>query len=251
MTEAITKILEACKATDARTEVLESPPGVDVIVAVSMPEERSFDRWEEMNTCAQERGYVALGVGSDHQLSGLREHLGFGDAAPFDALLAEANALDIAVWFAEREKELVSEEFALPVGEWAEPDGPPQSGLWFPFDDDGEHLDPWWLVLVPATERWMAPLSLAYGSWNDCPDPHVHAAMCKHWAETHGARLVASGPDTLEFLVETPPVDRASAMSLAREQYFYCGDIVDQGTETIAALAANLMGNGVWSFWWD
>ncbi|WP_414650247.1 DUF4253 domain-containing protein, partial [Duganella sp.] len=34
-------------------------------------------------------------------------------------------------------------------------------------------------------------------------------------------------------------------------QYLYCADIVDQGTESIEALAATLLNARVWYFWWD
>jgi hypothetical protein len=38
---------------------------------------------------------------------------------------------------------------------------------------------------------------------------------------------------------------------LAREQYLYCGDIVDQGTGTLSRLATALMADDWWYFWWD
>lgn len=251
MNKALAEILEACEATDARTEVLASPPGVDVILAVSMPEERSFDRWQAMDARAGERGYVALGVGSDRDLNGLREQLALPVAQPFESFLTTAQSLDVAGWLSERESEVLDDLEELPDGEWSEPGSRPQAGFEFPFDEVGNHLDPWWLVLVPAAERWMAALSLAYGGWNDCPGPEVHAALCRYWAETYGARLVGVGHDVLEFMVEAPPTERASAIALAKQHYLYCPDTVEQGTETISRLAANLMQRGTWHFWWD
>jgi hypothetical protein len=38
---------------------------------------------------------------------------------------------------------------------------------------------------------------------------------------------------------------------LAQAQYVYCPDIVDQGVESIEALAATLLGDPRWFFWWD
>ena len=43
----------------------------------------------------------------------------------------------------------------------------------------------------------------------------------------------------------------AEALDLAREQYAYCPDLVDQGTETLSALAASLLKDEWWHFWWD
>jgi hypothetical protein len=31
----------------------------------------------------------------------------------------------------------------------------------------------------------------------------------------------------------------------------YCEDIVIQGTQTVENLAAGLLGNNLWYFWWD
>jgi hypothetical protein len=38
---------------------------------------------------------------------------------------------------------------------------------------------------------------------------------------------------------------------LAKEQYAYCADIVEQGVGTIEALAATLLNGHIWFFWWD
>ncbi len=221
-----------------------------MICAVSMPKERSFDRWQEVDAVARRLGYVALGIGSYERLEGLRQHLGLVESWDPEHALISATSLDLNAWFAGRERDLLEDGGELPIGEWRDREGPPPTGLWFPFEN-GVHLDPWWMALVPASEPWRVPLSLAYGNWNDCPDAIVHAAVCRHWKDVYEADLVAVGPDTLEFLVGAPPSTRDEAMALALEQYFYCPDIVDQGVETISALAASLVGNGTWSFWWD
>jgi len=40
-------------------------------------------------------------------------------------------------------------------------------------------------------------------------------------------------------------------MELAKEQYIFCNDIVDQGVGTVSALAATLLDSNYWYFWWD
>ena len=47
------------------------------------------------------------------------------------------------------------------------------------------------------------------------------------------------------------PATRDEAIALAHMQYAYCNDIVDQGTESISRLAAELMAHDWWFFWWD
>jgi hypothetical protein len=47
------------------------------------------------------------------------------------------------------------------------------------------------------------------------------------------------------------PATREAALELAREQYLYCNDIVDQGTGSLSGLAASLTTDDWWFFWWD
>jgi hypothetical protein len=92
---------------------------------------------------------------------------------------------------------------------------------------------------------------LRYGNWNACPPPQVHVAVHRYWRERYGIELVSSQIDTLEFRVTNQPTDQETALALAREQYAYCNDIVDQGVGTLANLAATLMVSDYWYFWWD
>ena len=57
--------------------------------------------------------------------------------------------------------------------------------------------------------------------------------------------------DVMNIRVQRKPDTRAAALDLAREHYVYCSDIVDQGAGTLSALAAALMENDWWYFWWD
>ena len=59
--------------------------------------------------------------------------------------------------------------------------------------------------------------------------------------------LTGIGFDTLEGFF-TAPV--ANPDSLAKLMYQFCPDIVDQGTETLGALASELRKGNLY-FWWD
>src|SRR5262249_59409253 len=98
---------------------------------------------------------------------------------------------------------------------------------------------------------WHVPAVLPLGGWNDCPKPEVHVAMFESWGRRQGAEVMTVGGDVVEMRVGRPPRTRDEAIALAKEQYLYCTDIVDQGTETIDALAYGLRENPVWFFWWD
>jgi hypothetical protein len=76
-------------------------------------------------------------------------------------------------------------------------------------------------------------------------------AIAREWGERYGARLIANTSDVIEFEVERPISSRDEALAVAELQYRYCSDIVLQGTGTIEALAASLVGAKYWFFWWD
>ena len=79
----------------------------------------------------------------------------------------------------------------------------------------------------------------------------MQVAFLHRWHRSYGAELVVMTHDILEFSVSRPPRSRADALELAREQYRYCADIVDQGTESVSNLAATLLNGTTWYFWWD
>jgi hypothetical protein len=73
----------------------------------------------------------------------------------------------------------------------------------------------------------------------------------RYWKERYGAEIVSLSGDVIECAVQKPPRTIEDSIELAWEQYWYCSDIVDQGTQTIMNLAAGLMNSDYWFFWWD
>lgn len=55
----------------------------------------------------------------------------------------------------------------------------------------------------------------------------------------------------MDLLIANPPAKREEAMAVANELYRYCPDIVDQGTGTLSALAADMVMGRWWNLWWD
>ena len=140
---------------------------------------------------------------------------------------------------------------ALPRGDWPEY-AEPSDEFSIPYDvltrkpQKSVHIG-----LVPTVTGWEAPAFLKFGSWNACPHPEHHVAVMKYWHSQYGTEVVGITHDIVEMLVARPPRSRKKALELAREQYLYCEDIVDQGTETIDNLAATLLNGKTWYFWWD
>jgi Domain of unknown function (DUF4253) len=107
------------------------------------------------------------------------------------------------------------------------------------------------LMLVPARQSWKVPVVVRMGHWNECPLAEEHAAVLRYWEESYHAELIGMHYDMLELRVGRPPRTWRQALQLAREQYIYCPDIVEQGTETLDYLAASLLNAHYWFFWWD
>jgi hypothetical protein len=136
-----------------------------------------------------------------------------------------------------------------PLGEWpAQPDYVPGLSVTM---DRGRTLEKVNVGLIPTDDWSTIPAHLRWGGWNACPHPEYHVAALRSWRDRFGAELVGLSRDRMDLRVAWPPQSRAHALDLAREHYVYCSDIVDQDVGTLNALAALLLGNEWWSFWWD
>lgn len=107
------------------------------------------------------------------------------------------------------------------------------------------------IALLPTDDWTEIPAYLHWGGWNDCPAPEYHVAALRSWRDRYGVELVGLSSDTLNLTAKHTPKARDEALALAREQYVYCNDLIDQGLQTYSALAAALMANDWWFFWWD
>ena len=105
--------------------------------------------------------------------------------------------------------------------------------------------------LVNVKENWQIPAALKYGGWNASPFPEEHCAVMKYWSEKYKAEIVCASNDVIECTVSKPPLDDYTALELAKEQYAYCTDLVDQGFDSVGNLASSLVENKTWYFWWD
>lgn len=138
-----------------------------------------------------------------------------------------------------------------PLGEWPNK-ADTSAGLSVAYDLlKGTPLPKVYIAIAPTEDWTTIPAYLRWGAWNECPAPEYHVAAMRLWRDRYGAELVGMSNDTINLRVATRPETRDDALALAREQYTYCKDIVDQGVQTYSALAAFLMANDWWFFWWD
>jgi hypothetical protein len=72
--------------------------------------------------------------------------------------------------------------------------------------------------------------------------------IIKSFDAKYSLSLVGAGGDWCEFTINKAPADW---MAFAEEAYKVCPDIVDQGTETVKALATEMKRTNRLYFWWD
>jgi len=214
----------------------------------------AFDEWSRLKAAG--RGYPIV-VGSDDDLENLAEGYEINQeddvtrqGYDVQRVLEAAAGLSIPDDLPDYDPKSETKNAAKDE-EWPD-DVSPSPELAAAVDiSTGEFHDRVHILLVPAQASWEVPAYLRFGGWNACPYPAVHVAALRFWHERYGVELVGLGSDTMNLLGTRTPATRQEALELAYAQYCYCGDIVDQGVETISALAASLMASKWWYFWWD
>ena len=128
-----------------------------------------------------------------------------------------------------------------------------RQGVSIPFDFQTEKSYEMLLAKIPAAEPWQIAAWLPMGGWNECPPPKDLLAMAKRWYEKYGAVIGSISSDELEFRVSNPTSDFDEAYELAKEQYYFCQDRVEQyaGDYNLKTLANGLTKSSYWYFWWD
>ena len=227
---------------------------------VTVPGHAALSEWESLKSAG--RG-LPIVIGGDDDLERIAEQFSLDDPAVFGdspfafPIRSPAEILDMAAQLqfpADLSRwpgAYAEEELEAPVGEWPVHAG---SELALTVASDiltGEPLDSVHILLIPAKESWRAPAFLRWGNWNACPPAEYHVAALRAWNERYGAELIGLSFDTMNVRSARQPGTQAEAMALAREQYRYCPDIVDQGTNTLTALAIGLIESNWWYFWWD
>jgi len=191
--------------------------------------------------------------GPPNEAEALKLQLAAATSTP-DESIAASMTIDIDAWFEEQRQEFEEEweeELADSEGEW--PGESPHKQAFTGASEvlSGKPYEKLMGVFIPVDRSWKIPAHLQFGGWNECPDPEIQCAVWRYWEAKYGAAIISVSCDVVEAYVPNPPTTVAEAMALAWEQYLYCNDIVDQGTETIANLAAGIINHNLWYFWWD
>ncbi|HXU00819.1 MAG TPA: DUF4253 domain-containing protein [Polyangia bacterium] len=220
-------------------------------------------QWRILRALTAGTGHYPILVGNDEDLSRHNEAIESDPASTASIIEIVEASLDPIAWARERLSEqaedtgdedayqhcleLLEEEPAA----WPD-DVEPTDAFTIPTNiSTREPLARVNLLLLPTAVSWHAPAYLRFGAWNACPGAEDHAGLMRAWERQYGAEVVGISGDVVEMAVARPPTTRAEATRLAVVQYAYCNDIVDQGTQSVEALAAVLLDAPIWYFWWD
>jgi hypothetical protein len=171
-----------------------------------------------------------------------------GNGAQVKAILQESQQIDPSHWF--RQKfESDRDSYPADDGDW--PEWSEELGIVTHLECDSCAPKAKVLIgLLKVAEPWESFAYLNWGGWADCPSAAEHCAIHRYWAEHYGAEVVSITGNAVQCYVRSPPETREIGLRLAREQYIYCPDIVNQGTRSIAQLAAGLIDSRCWYFGW-
>ncbi|MET8102597.1 DUF4253 domain-containing protein [Streptomyces sp. NPDC005236] len=110
------------------------------------------------------------------------------------------------------------------------------------------------LALVPARRSSDIPAAIDWsGPLNHENDVARLCAVLRSWEDRFGIRVVALTYDQLVLSVAAPPTTVSEAEAVAAEHFAFCPDNITQGHhDTLREYAEHeVLGEQVWSFWWD
>ena len=223
--------------------------GSTLMKIISVTGEKAIEELNRLQLEFTSSGLWPILIGDDQELERVEEGLEDSSESPNEILAASAT-IHAEKWFEERTSQ-DPELYQCEDGDWPDVD-PGEIGIVTHLSISGSKpKKKVSIALLAIDNSFDAFAHLNWGGWNDCPFPQDHCAIHRYWRAKYGSEVVSITGDIVQCVVSNPPRDREAAMLLAREQYRYCYDIVDQGTGTIAALAASLINAGTWYFWWD
>jgi len=228
---------------------------------VAVPGEHAFAEWERLK--GEGKGWPVV-IGGDEDLERIADQFSMSDPAVSgvalpgmstrspEQILAAANNIRFPTDLRKWSGAYRPEDLRAPLGDWPTQADSGEPGLSVALDLlSGKPRDQVHILLLPTKNGWEAPAYLRWGDWNACPPPEYHVAALRDWHDRFGAELIGINGDTMNVKAKNRPTDREQALSLARDFYGYCPDIIDQGVGTISALAAELMASDWWYLWWD
>jgi hypothetical protein len=102
--------------------------------------------------------------------------------------------------------------------------------------------------LLKTSDPYDMLRTMGTNGWNYDISPDMVIARLKKWDAEFGLVLSGVGFDWMEAQFKRQP---ANMLEYANEVYAFCPDVVDQGTETVEALAKEMKRTNTLFLWWD
>lgn len=217
-----------------------------------MPGRSAIDEWRHLRDSWSAQGACPVLLGDREEVERAAEAIEGSDDDP-EQILAAAKETSVDDFFAGRRASAEEEDgMEIPLGDWPDPLPGPQTE----FSSHTEILSGRpkplvYIARIPTVRPYEIPAYLGHGGWNECPAAAEQVAVHRHWHERYGSDILAIAGNVVECRVSRPPRNLDAAEALALEQFLYCADIVDQGTQSVRSLAAQLRRAPAWYFWWD
>jgi hypothetical protein len=244
----VTAAIAAVGLTVPALSFVARPGSAGGLWAFQAPANELLPWWRRLRAAHGVSGLWPVILGPDLQLGEIWD----AGEDPDDAVTAGL-AMDGAARLAEIRADMTAEHEEWSDSAEAWPPRGNATGM-LVHDDSDFYLahEDGWIGLIDAAHGYLVPGLLTWtGATNHGLEPADHVSILRYWHERHGAELVSLGWDVLEVTVPRPPTDPQNAMAVAEEQWWYCPDVVDQGVETLDALAAVQVAGHRWYFWWD
>lgn len=104
------------------------------------------------------------------------------------------------------------------------------------------------IAVLKTTDQFEVLRVMGTNGWNYDLSPEAVIARVRAWDAEYGLALRGAGFDWLEAEITRPPSDMRS---FAEAVYAFCPDVVEQGTQTVAALADEMRRSRTLYLWWD
>jgi hypothetical protein len=214
---------------------------------VWVPGAKVSETWDELR---QRPGIVPLMLGSPASAAILLSlaHMGPDTA---ESVARRAARLDVDSWMAERRRANPKLYDLADVNSPWDGARRPIKPFIPAYDHRGDPLPDVVFALVPAEVPWMVPFQMRFPGVGNCPHAAVHAVLFRRWYERCGAVVCTAADGVVEFQLPKPIATLEAARQTALEHFFYCPDVVHQLVVSIPNLAAALMENTTWYFWWE
>jgi hypothetical protein len=221
---------------------------------LEVPWNQALETWRTLRSFCEESGYYPLLLESLDELKG---HLGrkIQSGESLKQLAVQAEQIEPVEVLKTRRLRLEKlhgyDENFPPSGEYPEDLYDPSEEYYYTlhyrYEPAPQNMT---VLLVPTTNPWEAPAWLHFGGFGQAPKVAEQTAMLQSWYRRYGAEPILLSRDVLEMRVMRPPQTPEQALDLALEQFYFCDDIVYQGTGSLEALACTLHQVPTWYFWW-